>query len=244
MDDQQLDRIERYLRGTMEAAEQQEFEQDLANDPQMRADLSKVRLIHEALELEIERDLRSKLNSWESRNAHTYADSKRVVMPLFVKWAIAAGLILLLGTSLWLFLAPDPVAQFAGSRFIRYDYNQLRGEETTIRNFPIPDNQRERPEAIRWMKDYISINPNDTEARFILADLLHQDKQIDEAKLHLDTLVQAQSLLWSEKAAWNYVLISVGDHWDAKADALLATMVRDATHSYHRQALELAKLME
>ena len=242
-----IKRIEHFLSGKMSAEERLFFEQQMLRDQKLRDEVARVEIIDKALEVAVEDDLRNMLKKLEAGQVSSPAISPvRKTRKLFTRLAFAAGIVLLLSAGLWLMTSRDSygLEQFSDHYYLGYDYSQIRGEYSQRSDFPsgLSSGNYDREQAAHWFLTWLETHPADDEARYVLADILKEMGQIAKAKSELATIISHQSILWGEKAEWNYVLLSIGDTWDELAGITFQKMITDPAHSYHRQAKELEVL--
>jgi tetratricopeptide (TPR) repeat protein len=104
-----FDKIEAYLLGMMDDAEQATFEQAMASDTDLQSAVAAQQLEHRAMELAIRDDLRTQMSAWSTETATTplqvttTTDTAAPVMQVsfvrrnFFKIAAAASVLLVLG---------------------------------------------------------------------------------------------------------------------------------------------------
>lgn len=239
-----LETIEKFVRREMSEEELIHFQSVMEGDIALKNEVHKMELIHEAMELEIENDLRSHLKTLRDPFGHS---SKRVTLAKN-RWWIAAALLIMASISLWLWYlsqSKESIDQFAQVHYIGYSDVRTRteGEISRDRGQMIIA-ERSIEEAIPWYESRILEEPDNFEARFILADLYKQMGQIDNAKDQYHILATGESLLWKERAAWNYLMLSINHTWDQQAEKILETILNDPAHAFHQQALQLAVKMK
>lgn len=236
--DYNLEKIERYIRKEMSGQELSDFQSELVQDPNLSKAVAKMQLISDAIELDVENDLRSQLGAL--RNPAEIKDIRRFSPSL--RWLIAAAIAALMAVSTWMLLqTSNGLNQFVQNEYINYSDINLRSEG--INSKPpglqlIEEGQNQ--EAISWFRSHLVKEPQDYESIFILADLYKKQNQIDLSKAGFLTLARSESLLWKDRAAWNYLLLSVNSGWDQPADEILDSMIKDPGHAYHELATELA----
>ncbi|MCB0668744.1 MAG: hypothetical protein KDC80_23130 [Saprospiraceae bacterium] len=236
--DYNLEKIERYIRKEMSGQELSDFQSELEQDPDLRKAVVKMQLISDAIELDVENDLRSQLGTL--RNPAKIKDIRRPSSSL--RWLIAAAIMALVAVSMWMLVqTSNSLDQFVQNEYINYSDINLRSEGSNSKSPGLQliyDGQDE--EAISWYRSHLVTEPQDYESRFILADLYKKQNQIDQSKAGFLILARSESLLWKDRAAWNYLLLSVNSEWDPPADEILDSMIKDPGHAYHELAVELA----
>ena len=239
-----IDRIERYLSGEMTAPERASFEADMQADEQLASEVAGLLAIDEALELSIEQDLRNELNSLRADDSKSPGNRQ-----IRTTWAIAASIILLVGAALWIVVSSqiNKPREYAASNYVEYSFPSLRQStgSSSIYSEGVKLVEAENLDgALTWFEAFSGQNPDDLEVKFILADLYKQQGRIEEAKLQLVEIVDHSSILWGEKAEWNYICISVGDYWDDTANGYLDKIRNNPDHSYYKQAVAIYGLLE
>jgi hypothetical protein len=240
----QLDRIEMYVLGQLSAQEKQRFEQEMKTNPALTDEVSRMRTIHDALEISVEDDLRQKLQRMRESEKH-YSSSKPdvIIHPLYSRLAIAAGILIILFAGIWLFMnrESDSLIAFRDQQYLDYDYSRMRGDQNPAYSLPfeIGQDKAGKQKAIQWFSSWLDTHPDDDEAHFIVADLLYKTGHTDQAKAHLLMIIRHPSIRWREKAEWNYVLMSLPLPWDETAKRLFDDIRHNPDHSYYTQAKAL-----
>ncbi|HJW31648.1 MAG TPA: hypothetical protein VJ508_20645 [Saprospiraceae bacterium] len=242
-----LDRIEAYLEGKLSPPEKQNFEAEMAGDPSLQNEVEKMRTIHAALEVSIEEDLRAKLNALKKNESSQRSLPPRPrVRPLFVQLAAAAAILILISAGLWFLLGrgSDEYSRFTAEHYVGYDYTQVRGDFQQQRDFPseLFETKSDRQKAITWFVSWLNTHPGDDEARFVLADIYVKEGQHDKAKAQLAVIMTQNSILWKEKAEWDYILLSGRNSWDDLAKRTFDQILNSPSHSYYKQARQLEQL--
>lgn len=242
-----LEHIEKYLLGKMSVEEKQHFELDMEQDPSLKETVSRMQIINRALDVAAEDDLRSFLHQLENKHSNSRSTSHTPgIRILITRIAAAASVLLIVSVGLWYFIGQDSSAldQYRDTHYLAYDYTQIRGEYRQRNDFPsgLTDGQYNIAETIQWFVTWLQAHPDDNEARYILADVYRKNKEVNKAKTELAIIISSQSILWSEKAEWNYVLLSTGEDKDELAATTLQKMINNPAHSYHQQAIELDRM--
>jgi hypothetical protein len=244
---ERIERIERYIAGDMSAEEKLVFEQEMLDDQKLRTDVDNMMVIEKTLEVSVEEDLRMMLNRLEANQLKATVESKVTkIRSLNNRLAAAAGILIIISLGLWFLVGrgASGMEQFTDNNYVGYDYAQIRGEYSLRSDFPsdISGDNDNKQKVAQWFLAWLESHPDDDEARYVHASLLKELGQSEKAKSELATIIAHQSILWGEKAEWNYVLLSVGDSWDELAVKTFQKMLTDPAHSYHRQAKELEVL--
>ncbi|NND31905.1 MAG: tetratricopeptide repeat protein [Saprospiraceae bacterium] len=242
---EQLERIEKYLSGQMESAEKLDFENELQRDPKLKSAFDQFKVIHDALEVEVEDNLRNQLIELASRNKPL---NQRRNWRLPYALALAASVLILLVAGTWWYLGKslnDP-ALYAANEYVEYTRTNLRAEEPNRSYSDVFDflNRQDSAAAIARLQQRINASPDDTEARFLLADLLYRSGKWQEAGALFLQITQGKSVLWGEKAAWNYLVLAQQNIWNQDAEDILKSILSNTNHSYHPKALKLEKIRQ
>jgi thioredoxin-like negative regulator of GroEL len=240
-----IDRIDLYLLGEMSGEEKLRFEQEMQKDPDLEKMVTRMQIINRALDVSAEDELRSYLKQLEKGQSNTSLQSPAPkIRNLMTRLAAAASILLVVSIGLWFLIkgGSSDLEEFRDEHYLAYDYTRIRGEYSQRNDFPTGYDDQEK--TAQWFVAWLKTHPEDDEARFILADVYTKMKQVDKAKAELAIIISSQSILWGEKAEWNYLLLSTADTWDKDAEAILLKMIKSPSHSYHRQALELDRLLK
>jgi len=238
-----LENIEKFVLGQMTVEEANAFQIEIDHDKVLERKVEKMRLISDAMELNIENDLRLHLD--ELHNKPNYNKSYKLKSRL--RWPVAAAILLLLSLLVWVFnrsqVSPP---QFVENHYVSYHTLDLRSDNETEQLFKGLTLLRQglETEAIQWFKEYTTSHPEDHESRFILADLMQKAGQHLAARDEFRQISNSNSILWKEKATWNDILLSVQFDWDKVAKERLEGLVNNESHSFHNLAIKLAKSID
>lgn len=250
-----FDQLEAYEEGRMPEAERAAFEAKLAADAELRQALHHYRLSRETVEQGIEDTLRSQLESWAA--AETAPDitmeearpKARIVAmrPRWIRLAAAACMVLLAG---WFLL------QWAGRGYSDeglYSASYELPSGPALRAGGALENPLEtgfkalENKDFQAAEDFFKTIPTDHErygeAQYYLGHAELQLKKYDQAIDAFQAVVRQNEAKFREKADWNLALTYVAAHRtkDMAFKNLLAFMVNDQGHAYHRQAVALEK---
>ena len=239
-----IENIESYLSGEMSSSELAEFEKELSTSAELKEEVRKMQMIDNALELAIEQDLRASLIKMAAPGKSRKQLPRRLHRTPFVRLAAAASVLIVVGIGLWFIWGNNSLSvnKFAENSYVDYNYNNLRsGGTVTGERSPSLNliEQGDMQGAAVWYEDWLNDNPNDTEARFVLATLYHLQKRYSASRKTFLRVARSNSLLWSEKAEWNYICVSLMDKWDSDAQQMLDAILTSEEHSYYSRALEL-----
>ena len=236
-----LENIEKFVLGQMTDEEADDFQAAMAQDDDLRRNVEKMRLIGDAMELEIEGQLRSHLHGLLGKT------NKPQGIKRLVQWSAAAAVLLLLSLAIWFYSRSGPnLQQFAQEHYLSYQSIDLRLDEepAEISEGLALASKGSENEAIEWFENFLQTHPEAYESRFILADLLQKTGVNLRARDQFRLIASSSSMLWKEKASWNELLLSAQFDWDVLAGQRLDTLVADENHSYHDLATQLAKTLQ
>ena len=242
-----IERIEQYESGAMATAGREEFERELANNAELREALTVYRQANEVMELEVENKLRSQLNGWAAEDTRSSSGAGRVVAmrSTWMRWAVAAGLALLLG---WLGM------RWAGNQYsdqALYAGYYEKPADSVFRSGSAGDNplqagfrafQEEKwAVALAFFRTIPPENERYGEAQYYLGHVALQLKKYDTAIAAFQAVVAAQDFKFQEKAEWNLLLayVAAGRSSEPAFVALLDRVAASSEHSFSGQAGEL-----
>ncbi len=111
----QKERIEAYLTGQLPPEEAQAFERDMAGDEALATEVEMQRLEHDAMELMLEKRLKSRMADWKNNpppnpfEAPTPSSPPPAGNGSWKKWLPLLGLAILVFSGIWYFMQPDDV---------------------------------------------------------------------------------------------------------------------------------------
>lgn len=207
MDQQQFEQIEAYLQQRMTAPERAAFQQQLQEDPELRAQMEKQLELMNAIETEA---LKSRLERIHEKQfaggkAHRTLSSSKALKPL----SIAASLALLILAGWWIIQNDNTSSSSLYSQY----YERPAGLPTTLGMQEDPRFEEgmvdyklgDFAEAQRqWLSILESSSSSDT-LLFFLGITYLETSQLDSAIIQLQT-VQAQSGPYQDSAAWYLAL--------------------------------------
>ncbi|MBK8502437.1 MAG: hypothetical protein IPL46_09585 [Saprospiraceae bacterium] len=236
-----LEDIERYVLRQMGEVEAHDFQVAMDQDDDLKKEVEKMHLLGDAMELEIEDQLRSQLNILREKSARPQRSKQ------FLLWSIAAVILLMLGLFVWFYSQPNPdLGQFAQSHYLSHQDIDFRSEAGSLEVSEglVLLRQGQATEAIEWFENYLLSYPDSYESRFILADQLRKSDRNLEARDQFRIIADSPSLLWKEKATWNELLLSAQYDMDFVANQKLRNLLADSNHSYHLLAIQLGEKLD
>ena len=231
-----FDNIDAYIWNLLSDEDRRAFEKALATDDALRAELALRQLENEALQLADKADLRTKMTAWRAEEA---AEKKtenidtpivsmtplRVVRFKPMQWAAAAAVALLF---------------IVGGR---YWATNNYGNEALVSEF-----HGKTGEILRGPDD--EIFGSSGAAKLDAAQALTDAKAAFDAKNYAQAITTYQSILadktvapkYSQEAEWQLIVSYLAaKKTDSTSEfrILLAKLVNNSTHPYHKAALEL-----
>ncbi len=235
---EQFNKIELYVAGSMAKEERVLFEKLMDEDPNLRNEVEQYRIIQEALEQEVEKDLRIHLNALMHADKHK---SPPRVIPIWRRpLSIAAALISLAVVTYLLIPRSD---SFLASNHIEHvDYSSTRGDQfdSEINDGIQFIKEGKNSEAIDFFSDYITRNEDNMSAQFILGDLFIKTNNISAALKQMAIVIDANSFLWNEKAQINYLILALEHGWDSRAQSIMEDRLKNNDHPHY----EIVKKIE
>jgi hypothetical protein len=230
-----FDNIDAYIWNLLSDDERQTFEKTVAANEDLRAELALRQLENEAFQLADKDQLRAKMKAWRAEEETTdavieTAETETKVVPIHqgrvawftpMRWAAAAAIALLMvfGGRYWATAnyGSDALASaFEGKTGSDAPFYGSSGTVTTV----------------------------DAEALLKQAQSAYQAKNYDQATQIYQTILADKSvdINHREEAEWKLLMALMADKKANAAsgfETLLAQMVKDSSHKYHKPALEL-----
>ena len=249
---EQAELIEAYLANELSAVDMQTFEQDMAADPDLQAEVATYRQLRLGLKaLAIEERLQRARQQVQANaeKADQLIDSQVPVKKLPVKssrsgtswthWAAAASVVLGLGLGLYIY-QQQTLPELA--------YADTATADQLTKSLPatlLPTDRHRLLDAIRGYKagqydaviEELKIPPADRQTAFYQDYFLGlsylASKQYDKAVAPLKTALGTSSVLLRQKANWFLALAYLKNKQPARAISILNTIRADTTHPYH-----------
>ncbi len=247
-----IERIENYLAGALPAGERAAFEQELQSNDELRHAMDLYQIGNEAIELEVENNLRRELQKWAAEDAAGQIAAKQTGARIvsmrtnWVRWAAAAAVFAGAVFFVWFWVNRQPSEQalFAENYELAPPpaFRAATGVEHPLaQGFEAYENEKYQAAA-----DYFQTVPAENErfgeAQFYLGHALVQLENYDAAIAAFDRSAQAGDEKYREKAEWNLLLAYLAAHRTGEEfEALLGKLAGDENHSFHAQAQALAQ---
>jgi tetratricopeptide (TPR) repeat protein len=246
-----IERIEQYETGAMTASGRSDFEKELAENSELQEALALYRQANDAIEQNIENNLRTQLQGWASNDARASAaetrPAGRVVSmgTVWMRWAMAAGVALLIG---WFGF------QWAGNQYSDQALYASYYEKPADSAFRAGDSEThplqpgfdalqggKYADAMVFFSDIRPDNDRYAEAQYYFGHAAVQLKQYDTAIGAFRRCAERNETKFSEKAQWNQLLVYVaaGRTNDPEFKALLEIMTLSEENSFNSQAKAL-----
>jgi tetratricopeptide (TPR) repeat protein len=241
--------IQDYLDDSLSETERLAFEQELAKDADLQADLDLHLLSNDAIEFVIEDSLRSELQTLhqESKATQKTASGGRVVnmRRRMIPLSIAATVLLLVGFFTATFQAKQYDNQAIAGTFYENDLLQrVRGNNSAslLQKGMQLFLQEDYPAAIDYFGQ-VSEPTLQAEANYAMAHAHYNLEQYPAAMQNFATVIDSQDPRFTEKAELYYLLstLAADQTTDQRFGDLLTKMIENKEHLHHQEALAINK---
>ncbi len=238
-----IEYIEKYLSNALDKNQRAQFENELKSNSELSKDFQKYKVIHAALELDIENDLRSYL---QDKDATSIENSPRIrKLPSWSRMSIAASFLIIIAAGIWWSINANTENDLIANNFIHYEQSVLRGSKGELSEslaIIISDNT-DKDKRIEKLEALKNENLDDMQLNFILAESYFENGQRGKASKLFELIYNSNSILWKDKAEWNLMLIySEIDKQASKA--ILDRILSNEEHAYFNKAKEIQNLIE
>ncbi len=231
-----LKHIESYVHGTLSAEETQAFEEQMVTDTQLATRVKQYRAAEQALELGVENDLRDQLKKLSQSKQKQDGLIRRFIVPNML--SIAASIALFAVAGYWFFSQETFSSNQVADNYIQFELGRSRGSaypDDLAKGFELLES-KQLDEAIIFFEAVAKVDADQFTAHFILADLYHQNDELNKAKRELEIILDGESLIWKEKAQINYLYIARDVGWNERAENILKEILADSFHPFHNHA--------
>jgi hypothetical protein len=234
MTEEQMIRLEHYLDGSLSEAEKADLEAELAQKPELKIQIEKLRSARQVLET---------LASWEwkAKLQNLQPGGRSRIRPFWSYSSIAAAIVILVGVLGWLWMGKtnsSPV-QFADLYEV-YPAPSLRGERKLSADFWSEGVNAYLQGDLALAAQKLSlVAPESTrymEASFYYGVASLGAEKANEAIAPLQRVLAAEDPRFSQAAGW-YLFLA---YWQAgdefKAEQTVRLILEDSAHPYHAKA--------
>ena len=218
MDSQEslTERIEGYLDGTMDPAQQLVFEQELATDPELKLMVHKHRKANVAINYALRQSMKERLKAID-RETDTGATGSTTLRIRFQRFAVAASVLVLIAAGLHFYAHQNySSSAIAEKMFAETQTEQFRSDNT---------------------------QGGESGDVFVRAEQLFRAGQFEEAAKQYQSILDTGSLLQG-KAEWNLALCYYAeDPSSPRFKALFDKILADPNHDYQADAVKLRESM-
>lgn len=253
MEDQLLDKIEKYLNGALSEAEEKAFDTEIEKDPELAAAVDNFGVANDAIELLIEDNLRAELDNLraeESQGGATNVVSINKNKPvakmrsLRTYLAAAASVAILLG--------------FFGMNWVGNNYSNSALSEGIYDGFDMPNvrsgsntlhpfsegitayNSGDYTKAIPFFQGIVVDDPRYAEAQFYLGHTLLNNEDFSGAANQFKKIQTLNDPRYTENAEWYQVVAQLSaEETNDEFHTLLNKIVNDENHTFNSQAVVL-----
>lgn len=237
MEQEYINRVEAYFKGTLGAEEKAQFEADVEKDPQLKELYQEYGLAIDAIDQQVEDDLRGQFRIWEAEK-----ETKTGTMVFLLFWKVAASVTLIMGISYGLYV---------------YDWGVQTGRELALKNYTLPPStgnemgtgselwskgmerfeQQDYSAAIEYWSQIT--DPTD-EMQYYMAHAYFLMDNFDKAASlfeHLSSTINT----YRAGADWNLLLTYLANEDTLKFRQQVDTITSRGSDKFSKMALELAK---
>jgi tetratricopeptide (TPR) repeat protein len=236
-----IDLIEAYLRGTLDGQALAAFQKRRQDDPEFDREVSDYSQIINQIQTTHEHNFMNKLKRWDSEIENR---QEAKVVPLRRIFSIAASVLLLALVGVYLFRNSQPDrTQLFQDYFQPYenvisersgkDDNQQRGMELY--------DQKKYNEAIIQLKLAVSEDSDNPSLKCYLGIAYLAGGHTQEAKTIFESMIHDDHPLFREVAEWNLALTYLKLENDTLLKKTLEGIVHQNEHQYREQAADLLR---
>ena len=250
-----FDKIEAYLFGKMSPADREAFEQALAQDEELAAELAVHQLEHRSMELLSRQALRDNLNIWKAEKKMEFAASIKQEAKIvsfsqrrrFFQIAAAASVLLLAGFFIWNWQKGTPDNQALASEFFDASSLGSRSKGTGTGNEPselAPGLnallEGDYTAAVSFFNAVTDSTYLDQAMLLKGEALFHQKDYSNAIVVYQQVITRSKDQLAVQEAEW-YLLLTwlATDRKAAGFNNLLNKIADNKGHSYQQRAVEL-----
>lgn len=240
----EISKIERFLDGTMKDKEKAEFEKKIASDKKLASEVALHQEINNAIKEEDVHQFRIKIRSILHNNSYTTNLRTRVTR--FIKYPIAATILILIGLSLWQLLLNKSSLEVYNMFYKPYqtDISTRSGEQLSdkIQLSYLLYQEGDYNASFNILKNYLSENFNDQTAHFYFGMNALELQQYDLAIKELESVAKDLSTPFSIHAQWYLAMIHLKTDQQGMAIKYLRQLA-ESNNFYSERAKKILKLL-
>ena len=246
--DKNFDRIEDYLFGQMSDTEKKAFNDELAQNDELKTDLALHKMEHRAMELLARQNLKANLESWkEERNAAGRQEANVVSFAQrrrFFQYAAAACALLVAGFFIWTWLGQGSNDATLASQYFKETSYSNRSDSAGLPATLLPALQalhdQKYDDAITLLENVVDSNYL-TRAKLLQGEAYFLKKEYTEAVPVFQWVIQQGSpVLDVHEAEWRLALTYLAMGYKGpEFENLINRISGDADHSHNPDVKEL-----
>ena len=251
-----LDKIEAYLKGTMSAEEEAQFDKAVEQDPELAQAVDNFGIANDALEVLIEDNLRKELEILKSEetgttNVISIHKKKPVARMRSLRTYLAAA------ASVALLLGFFGIQRIGGTYSNEAIYTEMtsdfsmpgtRTSNGTIHPFAegfTAYQEGNYAQATQFFRNVVLDDPRYPAAQYYLGQSLKTMKNYAEAAEAFENVLSSDDIRFIEQAEWNNVLMKLADKQpESTYRPLLDKIADDENHTFHRRAVRLQSKLD
>lgn len=244
MDENKLEKAERYLNNEMPAEERAAFELQIANDEELKNFVKLYSSIDDTMSAEDTTPAENELKQTLQQMGKKYfAGEGKLGQGNFRKWMTAAAAILVIALGVFYFLYQDkPSAEKLYAQFAVHEPLVIQqrgsGSDPVAAEAAAKFNSRHYDETLPLLKQYMEKNPEDIQVEFALAICNLEQGLYPEAERIFSRIASSQTA-YADAATWYLALSALKQKDLSKCRNILNSIPQ--TSSFFTKATELLK---
>lgn len=243
IDEQDLELIEKYLHGKLDAPELESFENRLKADQTFAEEVNDYKGIIVGID-EYGRDrFSATVAGWEQEVKGPSKKKEGKVVSFKNYLAMAASLALLLISGYFLFFNQSNESRLFAQYFQPYEnITSARSDDQgaqLLQDGMSAYDIKDYDQAIVPLKNYLQSNQADPTTLFYLGEAYLANDQPEQAESQYLKLLQQENHVFTETAQWHLALSYLKQKENPKLEQLLKSITAQADHTYYQAAMEL-----
>lgn len=253
-----IELIERYTLGQMSQEERMSFESKLSSDKALKKFYDLYHVSLDAIETDIEKDLRNDLKSWEQESVTQEtktSTSETKVVPMrrrMMSWAAASSFLLLAGFFGMNYLGTsggtiNPNDQFYTDYYKAPALSTFRDSNPTNKDWQANLDQLingNNEKALAYFNSIEAGNENYLEAQYLAGHTNMRLERYDAALKNFKEGMKGETSRYTDKSQWNYLLANLKKE-KLEVDFMpLLQKIASTNHSFTSEAKELLTKIE